>query len=78
MFARDPQRHELPDDKWYVVRNSIFVLGSLRDPGGVAALRARIDDHDIRVRREIVSALEKIGGDEALDCLTLMADDPID
>jgi HEAT repeat protein len=77
MFARDPQRHELPDDKWYVVRNSIFVLGSLRDPGGVAALRIRIDDHDFRVRREIVSALEKIGGEEALDCLTLMADDPI-
>ena len=77
MFTRDPQRHELPDDKWYVVRNSIFVLGSLRDASGVAPLRVRIDDHDIRVRREIVAALEKIGGDEALDCLTLMADDPI-
>jgi HEAT repeat protein len=75
MFARDPQRHELPDDRWYVVRNSIFVLGSLRDQAGVAALRIRIDDHDIRVRREIVGALEKIGGDEAVDCLTLMADD---
>ena len=77
MFVRDPQRHELPDEKWYVVRNSIFVLGSLRDEQGVAALRLRIDDHDIRVRREIVSALEKIAGEEAIDCLTLMAEDPI-
>ncbi len=77
MFAREAQKYELPDDKWYVVRNSIFVIGSLRDPGGVAPLRVRIDDCDVRVRREIVSALEKIGGEEALDCLTLMADDPI-
>ncbi|MEW5796362.1 MAG: HEAT repeat domain-containing protein [Candidatus Zixiibacteriota bacterium] len=77
MFVRDPQRHELPDEKWYVVRNSIFVFGSLRDPQGVGPLRARIDDTDIRVRREIVGALEKIGGEEAIDCLTLMAEDPI-
>jgi HEAT repeat protein len=67
----------LPDEKWYVVRNSIFVLGSLRDPQGVAPLRARIDDKDVRVRREIVTALEKIGGEEAIDCFTLMAEDPI-
>ncbi|MCX6834128.1 MAG: HEAT repeat domain-containing protein, partial [candidate division Zixibacteria bacterium] len=77
MFARDHTRHELPDEKWYVVRNSIFVLGSLRDSEGVAPLRARIDDKDVRVRREIVTALEKIGGEEVIDCLTLMAEDPI-
>jgi HEAT repeat protein len=77
MFARDHTRHELPDEKWYVVRNSIFVLGSLRDAEGVALLRARIDDKDVRVRREIVTALEKIGGEEVIDCLTLMAEDPI-
>ena len=77
MFARDHTRHELPDEKWYVIRNSIFVLGSLRDPQGVAPLRARIDDKDVRVRREIVAALEKIGGEEAIDCFTLMAEDPI-
>ena len=77
MFTRDHTRHELPDENWYVIRNSIFVLGSLRDPEGVAPLRARIDDKDVRVRREIVTALEKIGGEEAIDCLTLMAEDPI-
>jgi HEAT repeat protein len=77
MFERDHTRHELPDEKWYVVRNSIFVLGSLRDSQGVEPLRLRIDDKDVRVRREIVTALEKIGGDEAIDCLTLMAEDPI-
>jgi len=77
MFERDEARHDLPDQKWYVVRNSIFVLGSLHDEQGVAPLRNRIDDRDVRVRREIVTALEKIGGEEAIDCLTLMAEDPI-
>jgi len=75
MFARESDRHELPDSKWYVIRNSIFVLGSLRDPEGISPLRLRIIDSDIRVRREIVSALEKIGGEEACDLLILMADD---
>ncbi|MDZ4723990.1 MAG: HEAT repeat domain-containing protein [candidate division Zixibacteria bacterium] len=74
-FERDCLRFELPDGKWYVVRNSIFVLGSLRDHAGVTPLRLRISDTDVRVRREIVSALEKIGGEDAIDLLVLMADD---
>jgi HEAT repeat protein len=32
-------------------------------------------DSDVRIRREIVSALEKIGGEEAVDLLVLMAED---
>lgn len=75
MFARESNRHELSDSKWYVIRNSIFVLGSLRDEQAVHALRSRISDKDIRVRREIISALEKIGGEESVDCLTIMAED---
>ena len=77
MFEREKGRHELPDSKWYVIRNSIFVLGSLRDTEGVTALRLRLNDSDVRVRREIISALEKIGGEDACDLLILMADDPV-
>ncbi len=77
MFERESGRHELPDSKWYVVRNSLFVLGSLRDQGGMPPLRLRLNDSDVRVRREIVSALEKIGGEDACDLLILMADDPV-
>lgn len=75
LFSRETDRYELPDAKWYVVRNSIFVLGSLADPDGVDPLRRHINDKDVRVRREIISALEKIGGEEAFDLLALMADD---
>jgi HEAT repeat protein len=75
MFERESGRHELPNSKWYIIRNSIFVLGSLRDPEGIPPLRLRITDNDVRIRREIVSALEKIGGEEVCDLLLLMADD---
>ena len=77
MFERESGRHELPDSKWYVIRNSIFVLGSLADPDGLVPLRLRINDPDVRVRREIVSALEQIGGEDACDLLIVMADDPV-
>ncbi|MBU8934499.1 MAG: HEAT repeat domain-containing protein [candidate division Zixibacteria bacterium] len=75
LFERDSNRHELPDVKWYVIRNSIFILGLLEDQEGVTPLRLRIGDPDVRVRREIVSTLEKIGGEDACDMLTLMAED---
>ena len=76
-FEREPGRHELPDATWYVLRNSIFVLGSLRDEEAVASLRLRMTDNDVRIRREIIAALEKIGGEEAVDLLILMAEDPV-
>ncbi len=77
MFERPEGRREMPDEKYYVVRNSIFVLGSIQDPAGVSALRAHIADTDVRVKREIISALEKIGGEDAVDCLMLMAEDEL-
>jgi HEAT repeat protein len=74
-FEREEGRRELPDARWYIIRNSIFVLGSLRDPEGCRALRSRISDDDIRVRKAIISALEKIAGEQAADLLLIMADD---
>jgi hypothetical protein len=74
-FDRLEGKRELPDEKWYVVRNSIFVIGALRDPEGCRSLRLRIGDQDTRVRRAIIEALEKIAGDEAADLLLILADD---
>lgn len=75
-FDRDPNKRELSDEKWYVVRNSIFVLGSLKDPEGCRALRVRIHDGDTRVRHAIIQSLEKIGGEQAVDLLLILASDP--
>lgn len=77
LFEREPDRHELPDSQWYVIRNSIFVLGSLKDEAGISPLRLRMSDKDVRIRREIVDSLEKIGGEESIDLLILMAEDSV-
>ena len=74
-FEREDGRRELPDARWYVVRNAIFVFGLLKDQKGCIPLRLRINDADVRVRREIISSLEKIGGEEAVDVLMMMASD---
>lgn len=75
MFNREDDRRELPDNKWYIVRNSIYILGLLKDPQAIVPLRIRMNDPDFRVRREIVTALEKIGGEDAVDVLMMMTDD---
>ncbi len=74
-FEREEGHRELPQEKWYVVRNCLFVLGSLKDPGACRSLRLRIADDDTRVRRCIIEALEKIGGEQAADLLLVIAND---
>lgn len=76
MFERDKERRELSDEKWYVIRNSIYILGQIKDPDGIVPFRLRINDPDIRVLKEIITALEKIGGEDACDLLSLMAECP--
>ncbi len=75
LFNREEGRRELPNKQWYVIRNAIFVFGLLKDKKGCIPLRLRINDPDVRVRREIISSLEKIGSDESVDILMMMADD---
>lgn len=73
-FVRDKGKRELPDEKWYIIRNSIFVLGSLEDPEACRALRLRANDDDTRIGHVIIQALEKIGGEQAADLLLILAD----
>lgn len=74
-FYRPEDCYELPDKKWFLVRNAIFVLGNLADPEACDALRLRLSDSDTRVRRELVRALEKIPGDDSADLLMIMCED---
>jgi len=74
-FELPSDRRELPDESWFIVRNAISVLGSLKDPEACKALALRINHEDYRIRRAIVTSLESIGGEEAADLLILMASD---
>ncbi len=66
----------LNDPRWYVVRNMVLLLGSLRDDGVLPALERTLAHPDERVRREVVRALSNIEGPRAAYLVTAALDDP--
>lgn len=71
----DSGEGHLPDEQWYKVRNAVFVIGELRDPEGVNTLLKWSECTDSRVRHEVTTATEKIGGEQAAKLLLILADD---
>ena len=67
----------LNDDRWYVVRNAIAILGDIRSQESLAQLTPLLQHDEIRVRRETIRALTKIGGNRAIKILlqTAASDD---
>ena len=52
----------LQEDRWSVLRNAAYLLGELRDPAAIDPLRALLRHRDLRVRREALRAMTRIGG----------------
>jgi len=48
------------DPRWYVARNTLSVLGKLRDRGGVEFIIYATKHKDPRLRREAIRALDKV------------------
>jgi len=59
----------LRDDRWYVVRNALAILGEIRSQQAVPHFQPLLGHLDTRVRREAIRALTRIGGKEAVDIL---------
>ncbi len=59
----------LADERWYVVRNAIAILGDIRHEESLAQLTPMLQHDDIRVRRETIRALTRIGGQRATKIL---------
>lgn len=57
------------DERWFVVRNMVGILGEIRSADAVEHFRRTVEHSDARVRRETVLALSKIGGEEAVPLL---------
>jgi len=64
----------LLDDRWYVVRNAIAILGEIRSQETLVHLTPLLEHKDIRVRREAIRALTKIGGQRAVNVLLQAAE----
>ena len=63
----DALAEALNDDKWYLVRNIVMVLGMTKEPGSVKHLKKVLKHMDVRVRRETIRALEGISSGETKD-----------
>ncbi len=66
----------LEDERWYLIRNVIFIIGEIADSTTIQFLKHPLRHPDHKVRRETVRALHKIGGDEALASISEMMSDP--
>lgn len=53
------------DERWFVVRNGVAILGEIGGDRAVAHLTSTLGHADPRVRREALMALAHIGGDDA-------------
>jgi len=59
----------LSDDRWFVVRNAVAILGDIRSQESLAELTLLLQHEDIRVRRETIRGLTRIGGKRAIKIL---------
>ena len=66
----------LADSRWYVVRNMVFLLGTIGDPSAIIFLEKTLDHGDERVRSETVRALSCVGGPRAAYLITSALNDP--
>lgn len=55
----------LEDNRWFVVRNGVMVLGEVGGDTAVGFLTSTLAHEDARVRRETVISLAKIGGEDS-------------
>ena len=64
------------DQRWYVVRNIVGVLGRIGSPLAIPYLKKTIGHEDLRVRKQTLEALSKIKGEEVTAILLNILEDP--
>lgn len=67
---------KLDDQRWYVVRNIIYILRKIGDRRAIDYLLKTVRHGDIRVRKEVIKALGELGGHEVVQTLRECLDDP--
>ncbi|OGW36835.1 MAG: hypothetical protein A2Y97_06190 [Nitrospirae bacterium RBG_13_39_12] len=65
----------LDDQRWFVVRNIIYILRKIGDKRAIEYLLKTVKHGDIRVRKEVIRALGELGGREVIQSLRECLDD---
>ncbi len=66
----------LEDERWFVVRNAVAILGEIGSERAVELVVSTLAHEDARVRREGTLALAKVGGEDAGMLVYGMIEDP--
>ena len=69
--------HLLGDNRWYVVRNAIDLLGEMRAAEAENALLEVVTHREERVRRSAATALARLGTLRSVQAVEKMATDPV-
>ncbi len=64
----------LQDERWYMVRNVVAILGQIGEPRTTSHLHPLLWHEDLRIARETIRALAHIGGDQAVKSLLQLVD----
>ena len=64
----------LQDERWYMVRNVVAILGQIGEPRTTSHLHPLLWHEDLRIARETIRALARIGGDQAVKSLLQLID----
>lgn len=64
----------LQDDRWFVVRNMASILGEISNRDSLSALDKLLEHSEIKVKKEAIKSLSKIGGNEAATILMKRSD----
>lgn len=57
--------HLMHDPRWFIIRNICAILGSIASREALTALTKCLHHQDLRVRKEAIRSLAKLGGNEA-------------
>jgi HEAT repeat protein len=74
-FGEEQEGNLLPDRHWYKIRNVIYVLGNIPETESIKLLNELSSHPDVRVRLEVVKALDKIAQPECAEILLNLLND---
>lgn len=66
----------LADDRWYVVRNIVSILGESKTDHAIAMLRKAADHKNVKIRQEVLKGVISFGGRKAVGLLARFLRDP--
>jgi hypothetical protein len=66
----------MQDRRWYLVRNVALILGEIGNPASTELLRPAVRHTDVRVRKQVLATVSRIGGSAAMLLLSHALADP--